>query len=64
MIVLLIKLKKLKKVANYDINVVAMVVSEESDIAENYLTLGFDDYIVKPLNKEIINDLLKKLKVK
>lgn len=51
-------IKVIKRFVGYDLKYIVMLKNEK-DI-DNYLECDFDDYIVKPINKKNIDDILKK----
>ena len=51
--------KKLKELDNFDIPVVALTANAISGMKENYLNIGFNDYISKPIDKKELERVLK-----
>ena len=55
-------LNNLKKIDNFNIPVIALTANkEEGNTREYYLSLGFDEYIGKPIDKKILNEVINKL---
>lgn len=54
-------IRLLKKFANYTLNVVIMTSEMDKNNLNNYLENGYDDYIIKPINKQNINNILVKI---
>lgn len=54
-------IRLLKKFANYTLNVVIMTSEMDKNSLNNYLENGYDDYIIKPINKQNINNILVKI---
>ena len=52
--------KKLKKTPGFDIPVVALTANAITGMKENYLKIGFNDYISKPIDKKELERVLKK----
>lgn len=50
----------IKKQAKYNITIVIMVTPNNANMEENYIEYGFDDYIIKPVNKSNIDKILNK----
>lgn len=53
-------LKHIKKDAKYSILTVIMVTPNKKKMEEKYLDYGFSNYIIKPINKNKLDKLLKK----
>ena len=53
-------LKNLKNIYGFKIPVVALTANAISGMRERYLSLGFDDYLAKPINKDHLFKVLKK----
>ena len=51
--------KKLKEIDNFDIPVIALTANAISGMKENYLNIGFNDYISKPIDKKELERVLK-----
>ena len=51
---------KLKEIDGFKIPVVALTANALSGMKEQYLKLGFNDYLAKPINKEELDEVLKK----
>ena len=55
-------LKQLKQISGFDIKVVALTADTEGDNTRKYyLDLGFDEYIGKPIDKKILDDIINKI---
>ena len=56
-------LKKLKELPGFNMKVIALTANALTGMKEKYLSVGFNDYLAKPINKEelnrIINEYLK-----
>ena len=50
----------LRKFVGYKIKVIVMLSKGKEKNKDKYLEQGFDDYIVKPINKKNVNDLMIK----
>lgn len=53
-------LKNLKNIFGFKIPVVALTADAISGMRERYISLGFDDYLAKPINKDCLYTVLKK----
>jgi YesN/AraC family two-component response regulator len=53
-------LQKLKDIRNFSIPVILLTKDNNYDYNQKYIEQGFDDYIIKPLNKENLLDKLDK----
>ena len=53
-------LNYIKKQAKYNIATIIMVTPNNKRIEEQYIKYGFNDYIIKPVNKENIDNVLNK----
>ena len=53
-------LKNLKNIFGFKIPVVALTANAISGMKERYLSLGFDDYLAKPINKDHLYKVLRK----
>lgn len=53
-------LNLIKKDAKYPIPTVIMITPNSDKMEEKYLNYGFNDYIIKPINKNNLNKLLNK----
>lgn len=53
-------LNYIKKQAKYNITTIIMVTPNNKKIEEQYIKYGFNDYIIKPVNKENIDKILNK----
>lgn len=53
-------LNYIKKQAKYNIATIIMVTPNNKRIEEQYIKYGFNDYIIKPVNKENIDKILNK----
>ena len=51
--------KKLQKIEGFDIPVVALTANAIAGMKENYLSVGFCDYISKPIDKKELERVLK-----
>ena len=56
-----VALKELKKIKDFDTPVIALTANALSGMRENYLKIGFDEYLPKPIEKYELNKLLDKL---
>ena len=52
--------QKLKEIENFEIPVVALTANAISGMKEKYLSLGFNDYLSKPIEKMELNRILIK----
>lgn len=53
-------LDELKKLAGFDIPVIALTANNDSNSKEKYSSEGFNDYLSKPIVKEELNIIMKK----
>ena len=53
-------LNLIKKDAKYSIPTVIMITPNSDKMEGKYLNYGFNDYIIKPINKNNLNKLLNK----
>ena len=53
-------LNYIKKQAKYNIATIIMVTPNNKKIEEQYIKYGFNDYIIKPVNKENIDKIINK----
>lgn len=53
-------LNYIKKQAKYNIATIIMITPNNKRIEEQYIKYGFNDYIIKPVNKENIDKILNK----
>ena len=51
---------KLKEIDGFKIPVIALTANALSGMKEQYLKLGFNDYLAKPINKDELDEVLKK----
>mgnify|MGYP002854406761 CR=1 FL=1 len=51
-------LKHLKNIPGFDIPTIALTANAISGMKEQYLKLGFDGYLSKPINKVLLEDIL------
>jgi len=51
--------KKLQKINGFDIPVIALTANAIAGMKENYLKIGFNDYISKPIDKKELERVLK-----
>ncbi len=51
---------RLKKVNDFHIPTVVLTANAINDMKENYLKIGFDDYLAKPIEKQNLIDILNK----
>ncbi len=51
--------KKLQKIDNFNTPVVALTANAIAGMKENYLSIGFNDYISKPIDKKELERVLK-----
>ena len=54
--------KKLQKLDGFDIPVIALTADAESGAKEKYLKLGFNDYIAKPIQLDILHNAIIAIK--
>jgi CheY-like chemotaxis protein len=53
-------LKELEKDKKFNIPVIALTANVSYGIKEKYLQEGFDDYIPKPIEKKVLEKVIKK----
>lgn len=53
-------LNYIKRRAKYNINTVIMVTPNNDKLEEKYIKYGFNDYIIKPINKKNVDKILNK----
>ena len=53
-------LKNLKNIIGFNTPVVALTADAISGMRERYISLGFDDYLAKPINKDHLHVILKR----
>jgi len=53
-------LEKLKEVEGFKIPVIALTANATTGIREQYLNMGFNDYLAKPINKVELTEILNK----
>ena len=51
--------KKLQQMEDFDIPVIALTANAIAGMKENYLNIGFNDYISKPIDKKELERVLK-----
>ena len=56
--------KKLQESADFNIPVIALTADAETGAKEKYLKLGFNNYISKPIQIDILHNVIKSLKLK
>ena len=56
-------LNNIKKISNFNTPVIALTANNEegNNTRKHYLDLGFDEYIGKPINKDLLNNVINKL---
>ena len=52
--------KKLHSIRNFDIPVVLLTKDSNVEYDNSYKENGFDDYLLKPINKNKLNEVLNK----
>ncbi|MDO5556458.1 MAG: ATP-binding protein [Clostridia bacterium] len=52
-------MKKLKTVLNYEKPIIVLTANAKSEDRQNYLNEGFDEYIAKPVKKEVLFNIVK-----
>ena len=52
-------LNNLKQISGFNIPVIALTANNESDSKAKYISLGFNNYLSKPISKEELNKTLK-----
>ena len=53
-------IKSVKSFSGYDIKLVILASDDRVNDCEIYIEEGFDEYIIKPINKKNINHIMKK----
>ena len=53
-------IKSIKSFSGYDIKLVILAADDRVNNCEVYIEEGFDEYIIKPINKKNINYIMKK----
>lgn len=53
-------IKSIKSFSGYDIKLVILAADDRVNNCEIYIEEGFDEYIIKPINKKNINHIMKK----
>lgn len=53
-------LKQLKKIDNFSTPVIVLTADAIVGVKEKYLSVGFNDYLSKPINVDELNEILKK----
>ena len=56
-------LANLKQIEGFNIPVIALTANNESDSKQKYMSLGFNNYLAKPISKEELNKTLKEFLV-
>lgn len=51
---------ELKKIEGFNIPVVALTANAIAGMKEKYLSEGFDDYMSKPIERDVLNNIIKK----
>ena len=54
--------KKLQEIDGFNIPVVALTADAETGAKEKYLKLGFNNYIAKPIQLDILHNVINNLK--
>lgn len=54
-------LANLKKISGFNTKTVALTANSTSGIREEYISKGFDDYLAKPIDKNLLEDLFIRL---
>ena len=57
-------LNNLKQISGFNIPVIALTANNESDSKAKYISLGFNNYLSKPISKEELNKTLKEYLIK
>ena len=55
-------IEKLKEMDNFDIPVIALTADAEAGAKEKYLKLGFNNYIAKPIQLDILHNAINGIK--
>jgi len=53
-------LNKLKKLDNFDVPVIALTADAMQGTRVKYIELGFDEYLSKPIDRELLKQVLNK----
>ena len=56
-------LESLKQIPGFNTPVIALTANNESGSREKYKSLGFNDYLSKPISKEELNKILRQFLV-
>ncbi|MFV0274836.1 MAG: ATP-binding protein [Bacilli bacterium] len=56
-------LRRLKSIYNYNIPTIALTANAINGMKEKYLNEGFDDYLAKPIERKLLEDILVKFLV-
>jgi len=54
--------KKLQEIENFNIPVVALTADAEAGAKEKYLKLGFNNYIAKPIQLDILHNVINSIR--
>ena len=52
------RIKELEKNRSKETPVISLTANAESDAREEYLKMGFRDYLSKPIKREVLEDML------
>ena len=53
-------MQELKQIDGFDTKIVVLTANAINGMREQYLSIGFDEYLSKPINTEELNKILKK----